>query len=249
MSYLIIGASAGLGRSLAYRLAAAGHDLGLVSSDGRDLEAISTDLGARYGVQVVSIAAQVGGEDGYLDELTAVNQRLGGVKGVLFPIGFIFDNDDGTLDPSRAAFVMKTNCLAVMSIVARLLPKLKEKPRAVIVGFGSIAGSRGRGVNVVYAAAKRALASFFESLRIICEGSTVHVQFYVVGFLNTGLSFGRYTPLRKADPDRFAEVVVRNLEHNVNTAYYPFYWRFLCYTLTLLPWNVYKRLKTTGPLA
>ena len=45
MTYLVVGASAGVGRGLAARFAAAGHDLVLVASDERDLAAMAADLG------------------------------------------------------------------------------------------------------------------------------------------------------------------------------------------------------------
>ena len=44
MKYLIIGASSGLGRELAYEYAKNKHDLVLVSRDLRDLNAIKSDL-------------------------------------------------------------------------------------------------------------------------------------------------------------------------------------------------------------
>ena len=48
MKYLIVGASSGLGRKLAYTYAENKHDLILVSRDAKDLEAIKTDLTNRY---------------------------------------------------------------------------------------------------------------------------------------------------------------------------------------------------------
>ena len=51
---IVVGASAGLGRALAGELAAAGHDLVVVSSDARDLEALASDLRIRHGVRVVT---------------------------------------------------------------------------------------------------------------------------------------------------------------------------------------------------
>ena len=44
MTTTIVGASSGLGRALAAELASRGHELLLVSSDSRDLDAIVADL-------------------------------------------------------------------------------------------------------------------------------------------------------------------------------------------------------------
>ena len=44
MNYLILGASSGLGKELAYILAKNSHNLIIISRDERDLKAIKSDL-------------------------------------------------------------------------------------------------------------------------------------------------------------------------------------------------------------
>ena len=48
MSYLILGASSGLGRELAYILAKNSNDLIIISRDERDLKAIKSDLEIKF---------------------------------------------------------------------------------------------------------------------------------------------------------------------------------------------------------
>ncbi|MAH52040.1 MAG: short-chain dehydrogenase, partial [Candidatus Pelagibacter sp.] len=48
MSYLILGASTGLGRELAYILAKNSNDLIIISRDERDLKAIKSDLEIKF---------------------------------------------------------------------------------------------------------------------------------------------------------------------------------------------------------
>ena len=48
MSYLILGASSGLGRELAYILAKNSNDLIIISRDERDLRAIKSDLEIKF---------------------------------------------------------------------------------------------------------------------------------------------------------------------------------------------------------
>ena len=52
MKYLIIGASSGLGKALAYAFARNNHDLILVSRDVRDLSALKTDIENKYKILV-----------------------------------------------------------------------------------------------------------------------------------------------------------------------------------------------------
>lgn len=240
MTYVIVGASAGLGRALAHRFAAAGHNLIVVSSDKRDLSAVAADLSIRYGVQVVPVTADVGSGDAYLDRVAAAVDALGGVNGLLFPIGAVSSNDNGSLDPHMAEWLTRVNFLSVVSLVARFLLILRRQPQAAIVGFGTIAATRGRGVNVAYAAAKRALESFFESLRYVCAGSHVRVQFYVLGYLDTNLAFGISTLMPKADPNMLSARVLRNLDRDIGVVYYPRFWRYLCAVLRHVPWVLFR---------
>jgi short-subunit dehydrogenase len=241
---VVVGASAGLGRALAERLAAAGHDLVLVSSDERDLAALASDLSLRHEVRVVPVALDLGGAEP-LERLEQAAAELGGADALFFPIGWTSSCDDGSLEPAQAERLVRTNFLAVAAIVARFLGELRQRPRAAIVGFGSVAAARGRGANLVYAASKRALQTYFEGLRHACAGSPVRVRFYVLGYLDTNLAFGRRTLLPRADPARLAARVVRDLARGGSdgVVYHPAAWRPACTILRLVPWSLFKRLK------
>jgi len=242
LTYLIVGASSGVGRALANRFAVAGYNLVLVSSDERDVAAVSADLSIRYGVRVAAIGADVGVSDSYLDAAVAAADSFGGLDGALFPVGAVSCADDGHLDSREAAWLTRVNFLSVVSAVSRLLPLLRKRPQGMIVGFGSVAAVRGRRSNIVYAAAKRALGSFFESLRHTCAGSSISVQFYVLGFVDTNLAFGRRTLLPRAAAGGLSEKVFRNLHRNVSVVYYPWLWRPVCLVVRWAPLWILNRV-------
>ncbi len=124
MIYAIIGASAGVGRALTSAFAAAGHDLVLVSSDERDLRALSSDLTIRHGTRVTTIAADVNDGDGYLDRVADAAARLGALDGMLFPLGATAEDDDGRFDPGLVGALNRVNYEAVVSAATRFLPEL-----------------------------------------------------------------------------------------------------------------------------
>jgi short-subunit dehydrogenase len=242
MTYVIIGATAGVGRALAGRFAAAGHDLVLVASDERDLRAMTADLAIRHGTRARWVPADVSADCSYLDPIAAAADELGRLAGLLLPVGNVADTDDCSFDPARVAWLTSVNLGSVVAIVTRFLPQLRAEPRATIVGFGSIAAARGRNRNVAYAAAKRGLQSFFESLRHACADSTVSVQFYVLGYMDTELARGIRTPVPKGDPEALSDLVLRNLGRDVGVVYYPWFWRIVSMLLRLTPWFIFRRL-------
>lgn len=244
MNAAVVGASAGLGRALAERLAADGHHLVVVASDVRDLEALVADLRIRYGVRVVAVPLDLGREGVSAAPLARAVADLGeGLDALLLPVGWTASHDEIETEPGVPERLLRTNFLSVVTLVAGLLPALRQRPRASIVGFGSVAAIRGRAKNVVYSASKRALQTYFEGLRHACAGSTVSVAFYVLGYLDTNLAFGRRTLLPRADPARLAARVVRDLGRREGVMYHPALWRLVCAALALLPFSVYRRLK------
>lgn len=243
MTAVVVGASAGLGRALAERLAAGRRDLVLVASDARDLDALAADLRIRHAVRARPVAMDLGAASLDLEPLERALSELGGCDALLLPAGFTAETDGVELDPAQAERLVRTNFLGIATIVGALYPRLRERERAAIVGFGSVAAIRGRGANVVYAASKRALHSYFEGLRHACSSSSVRVAFYVLGYLDTSLAFGRRTLLPRADPRRLAERVVRELGSREGVVYYPAGWRVVAAALPLVPFALYKRLK------
>lgn len=243
MSCLILGASGGLGRALCYRFAAARHDLIIVSSDERDLAAMKSDLELRFGVRVSSVAVDFSRERDDRETLRAAVADASPLRGLLFPIGAVLSHDEGELDPMGSERLVRVNFLSVIDIVALFLPSLRTREESTIVGFGSVAGARGRSANVVYSASKRALESYFESLRHVCSNGGPIVQFYIVGYLDTGLSTGRTKLLPRASPERLANRVERDLNRDVGRVFFPWYWRPICSALRWTPWFAYKRMR------
>ena len=242
MTCVVIGASSGLGRALAEELAREGHPLVLVSSDERDLKPIASDLTVRFGVAVRTVAADAAEHVALataLDRAVPSDQR---VTALLFPVGAVEQDDQGRLEPELAERLVRINLLSISSVVARFLPRLVSQGRGTVVGFGSIAAIRGRSKNILYAAAKRSLESYFESLRHLGEPRGLTVAFYVLGYLDTQLSYGRRLLLPKADPQRVARRICRNLGSERGRRYLPWFWSPAAFVLKATPWAVFRRL-------
>jgi short-subunit dehydrogenase len=241
-TYLIVGGSSGLGRALAERFAQAGHALVLVSSDLRDTSALASDFGLRYGVPVRAVVSDLALSEVDFRGIDEALSALPPLAGLLIPVGMNRDADRPGQPPEALEALTRANYTAPCKIIDHYLPSLRSGSSGLIVGFGSVAATRGRTRNAAYSAAKRALASYFESLRHSLSESGVVVQFYVLGYLDTHLSFGVDTPLPRAAPAVCAERVFRHREEDFGSAFFPSYWRPLCFVLRLLPWFVFRRL-------
>lgn len=242
MTCVVVGASSGLGRALAEELASAGHALVLVASDARDLQPLSADLTMRFGATVRTLAADAAEHAGLAEALDRALPADKPITALLFPVGAVEEDDDGRLEPELAERLVRVNLLSISSVVGRLLPRLLSQGRGTIVGFGSVAALRGRSKNVVYSAVKRSLESYFESLRHAAESRGITVAFYVLGYLDTQLSYGRRLLLPKADPRSVARHVCRALGRQRGKHYLPRFWYPAALLLKAIPWPVFRRL-------
>lgn len=241
MTAVVVGASSGLGRALASELAARGQALLLVASDARDIDAIGADLRIRHGATVRSLALDLAREADPGARIAAALEGLPPASSLLLAVGLSRADDDLGLDAARIGELLAINLHAPLAIAHALLPQLREA-HGVVVLFSSIAAVRGRGRNVVYAAAKRGIESFYESLRQ--RHMELRVQLYRLGFLATNLTHGLDLPMPAAIPDDVARTVVERLPRGSACWYLPRRFALVAALVRLLPWPLFRRMRS-----
>jgi len=239
---IVVGASSGLGRALATELARAHHALLLIASDRRDLDALGASLNLEHGVAVRALALDLGREADPGARIVTALDGMPPVSALLLPIGYSREDDDLSLDAAGIGQLLAVNLHAPLAIVHALLPTLTEA-HGTIVLFGSVAAARGRGRNVVYASAKRALVSLYESLCQRYRPRELRVQMYLLGFVATNLTYGARLPLPSADPEVLARTIVRRLGRGSSIRHLPRWWALVTLIVRWLPWALYRRLK------
>jgi short-subunit dehydrogenase len=244
MTTLIFGASAGVGRQLCRAFAAEGQDLLIVARNCLDLSAEAAHCRLLYNVNVDFVAVDASDPVqvcNFLVERAATMKAP--MRNLIFPIGAATAGDDVFNSSAEMSSLLHTNLTSIMLVVSAFLPHMISTGTGNIVGFGSIAAIRGRRSNVVYSAAKRALESYFESLRHSTASSGVRVQFYRLGYIATQQTFGRKLMFPILASDVVARRVVANLDRDIGFASVPQFWSAVGLLLKLLPWRIYRRLE------
>ncbi|MBI3790732.1 MAG: SDR family NAD(P)-dependent oxidoreductase, partial [Gemmatimonadetes bacterium] len=178
---VVTGASAGLGKVFAQRLAAAGHDVALVARDAARLEALAAELSAAHGVAAeawpadLAQAAQV---DGLVARLRAhprlavlVNNAGFGTNGVL-----------AKADPAGQEQMVAVHVMATSRLSQAALPGMLDRRRGTIINVSSVASFTATMGNVNYCATKAYIRVFSEALALECAGRGVTVQALCPGF-------------------------------------------------------------------
>jgi len=161
---IITGASSGIGRELARRLAQEGCHLVLVARREDRLRRLFDELGP-MGRKVEVVPGDI--TDAQIRQRTVeiASTALGGLDILVNNAGVgalgLFEH----ATPERLRRIMEVNFFAPVELIRSALPSLKQGFQPIIVNISSILGHRGVPHNSEYCASKFALHGFSEALR------------------------------------------------------------------------------------
>lgn len=191
---LVTGASSGIGAATARALAAAGHEVICAARrtdriadlaaeiDGRAVTCDVTDADS-----VATLAAEVG------DRLAVLVNNAGGAYG-LDPVA------TGDIEDWRTMY--EVNVIGTLRVTQALLPSLVAG-EGIIVNVGSTAGRTSYEGGAGYTAAKHALATMTETMRLELVDQPVRITEIAPGMVHTeGFSLTRF----KGDTERADKV-------------------------------------------
>ena len=205
---LVTGASSGIGRAAAIRLAAEGARIVAL---GRSRPALDEVAGRTSGTAIVADLADPEAVERILRE---AREAAGGIDVLVNNAGQGWAGPFRDMEPDVAERLVAVNLLAPVRLARALLPGMLQAGRGAIVNVASIAGHVGVPEEAVYAATKAGLIGFSESLRYELRGSGVTVGVVSPGVIETpfferrGRPYDRSFP-RPGDPDRVAAAIVR----------------------------------------
>lgn len=212
MTWLITGASRGLGRHLALALARRGQGVIAAARDRERLLALAAEVPPGMIKPLVldlsdgaTLAATVARAVAPLARLSGVINNAG--IGVYKP--FIEHSERESLD------ILQVNLAAVVQVCHAVLPKLLAQGSGHIVNIGSDLARRPLANMAVYAASKHGLAGFSQSLLREVKGAGIRVSLINPGIIDTdfgGASEGSRDESWSLRPAQLAELIVQLIE-------------------------------------
>lgn len=183
----LTGASSGLGRALALRLAGRGYALGLAARRRERLEEVAAEIRAAGG-EAEALPCDVSEREDVLAAVARCGERLGPPALLVANAGVSENTDVRQLDGREVERVMRVNFLGAVWAVEAVLPGMLERGRGHLVGVSSLAGFGGLPLTSAYSASKAALSNFFEGLRIDLRDSGVDVTVIHPGYVRTPMT-------------------------------------------------------------
>ncbi len=264
----VFAATSGIGGAVARRLAATGRSVVLIGRSEKDLREMAEALGGA-GSAAPSTGGSSTGSVGSAEStgtepppvfvwdvldfaehkarfaaLTAAHE----LDGVFFAAGVQYPQEDCERDPDLARRLVDTNLTGPMIILDLFAAYFRGRSGrsgqegGFISGVSSVAGERGRGKVLAYAASKAGLTAYLAGLRHRLADTRVFVQTVKPGFVRTRMTAGMRSPLM-AEPDVVAKHIVAALDARRAVVYTPWIWRWIMLVIRNLPEFVFRRMK------
>lgn len=181
---MITGASSGIGRVFAHRLAASGHDVLLVARDAARLDAECAALHAAHGVEATALVADLSDDA----DIARVAERLRGESRLTMLVsnaGFGTRGTIETADPAGQSRMLRLHVQATHEVVHAALPGMLARRNGTIIVVASVASWSPTAGNVNYNATKVYQRMYCEALAHELVETGVHVQALCPGFTYT----------------------------------------------------------------
>lgn len=183
-TFLITGASDGIGAVYADRLARRGHNLILVARRADKLADLAARLTRETGVAVEVIAADLA----RADDLARIEKRLREdetITGLVNNAGIAGETSFAGADPAHLTGMIDLNILAVTRLAAAVAPRFAAQGSGAIVNITSVTALMPDGFTAVYPASKAYVLAFTEALQVELGAQGVRIQAVLPGITRT----------------------------------------------------------------
>jgi short-subunit dehydrogenase len=241
-SVLLTGASGGIGRATALRLARSGARLTLMARGKDALQALAAEVEAAGG-EALAVSADVRVASEGSRAVAEAVARYGGLDALVnnAGVGYLRPIDEAT--DAEIEEMIEVNLLGVIRMTRAALPSLLTRAGSAIVNVASYAGKVGAPSYSYYGATKFAVAGLTESWRRELPARGIRVTLLLPAAVETpfldragrGRALGSGPAGTLLDPDDVARGIERALRHHPPEIYLPGRNHALALLNTMLP--------------
>jgi short-subunit dehydrogenase len=240
----ILGATSAIARALADEFANAGHAVVLAARDEAEAATIAADIRARYQVDAIPLlleAEEFDTHERFVEQ--CVEAADGALGGVVLCYGFMDEQTNAQADLEIARRTIDVNLTSAVSLLEQFAARFEERGEGFIAAISSVAGDRGRQSNYIYGASKAGLSAYLEGLRNRLYHRGVHVTTIKPGFVDTKMTFGLPGLFLVASPQQAAKAMYAAIVKKKNTAYVPWFWRYIMLIIRHVPDWQFKKMR------
>ena len=239
---LIVGASSGIGASLARCLAREGYIVALLARRMDALQALCEQINNEAGDTRATI---------YRHDVTdyeqapalfqTILQDLKRLDVIVYSAGAMPSVAFSEYTFEKDLQMIEVNLLGAMSWLGQAATLFERMGGGQIVGISSVAADRGRVKNPGYNASKAGLDTYLEALRNRLSRKRVHVLTVRPGVVDTAMT-KEVGGLFMISPDQVAQDIGKAIRKRKQIVYIPARWRLIMFVVRNLPSVIFRRL-------
>jgi short-subunit dehydrogenase len=230
----ITGAASGIGRALAFELAARGCDVALADLDEAGLASAAKDIIATHGRRATFRRVDVSDPQQIQDFAASSIAEFPSLNILINNAGVALLGQFDEFDHTQMAWLMDINFWGVVRGTRAFMAHLKSRPQSHIVNISSVFGIIAPPGQSAYSASKFAVRGFSESLRheLAMSNSTLRLSVVHPGGVKTNIARkarsgtllresvspdelgDRFERLARTTPAAAAQRIVRGIERN-----------------------------------
>jgi NAD(P)-dependent dehydrogenase (short-subunit alcohol dehydrogenase family) len=206
---IITGASKGIGRAAALKLAAEGYNITLVARNTSELDQLSEALDYRFSCESLVIAGDLVEETFIRSIIEKTVTRWGRIDALINNAAW------RTLETMRTISLEDWDrtlriCVTAPAFLARYAAEVMETKQAggTIINLSSVMSSRAGGTSPAYISSKGAIESLTYELAVTYGRSGIRVVCVQPGFIETGLSSDYTDPEGKNISDQLTDQLI-----------------------------------------
>ncbi len=244
MDVIFLGATKGMGRALARRMAERGDRLFLLGRRADELEAVGQDLAVRGAAPRGSAACDLAEPEGFETALDAAFAACApeGRVAVVVTAAVFASQEELEADPAFARRLLNVNFTNTILFCEAARKRLLARGGGTLCVFSSVAGERGRKPVVIYGATKAGLSRYLEGLDHRFRAQGLEVITVKPGFVKTGMTAHLDPPPFAGEPTDVAERVLAAIDAGRPVVYAPVAWAPIMAVIRGLPRFVMRRV-------
>lgn len=234
---IIIGASSGIGKALAFTLAKNGYEVGLMARRVELLEALQQQITTKTYVGHIDISQA----SEAIEKMQNMIQEMGEVDLIIINSGIGFLNPQ--LDWLKERQTLDVNVYGFCALAGLVFNYFSKQGHGHLVGISSIGALRGNHIAPGYNASKAFMSNYLEGLRkkAFKDGKEITVTDIRPGFVDTDMAKGG-GKFWVASPSKAAEQIYFAIQSKKSVAYITRRWRLIGWLLKLMPNWMYQRM-------
>lgn len=245
---LLTGASSGIGKALAQKLAMIDCTLILTARRTNLIEEYLSNLNNKR-AEIIIDSCDVANKNSVSESMIKIKTRLADGQGkiknnidiAILNAGTSYRTDITEFNSKHAEEIFGVNVMGIVYWIEQLLPQMMKRKNGMIVGTASLADSRGYAKSEFYCASKAAVTKILEGLRVELHPYNVKVITVKPGFVKTPMTDkNKFKMPFIISPDKAADIIFRGIEKEKPVIAFPPVLTFASWLGGILPSSIYE---------